>query len=133
MKKLLLLFFTMISTSAMYADDYTYFTIVGQDGTKTSITAVGLTITFSDNNLIASNSKTGESATIALSNLSSLNFSTTNETTGINAVETDIKQSLSDADGIYDLNGRKIPTSKTPSKGIYIVKKNKQANKIQIK
>lgn len=133
MYRVLLLLFTIIGTSAVYADDYTYLTIVGQDGTKTSITAVGLTITFSDGNLLAANSKTGESATIALSNLTSLNFSTTNETTGINTIEREQKPALSDADGIYDLKGRKIPSSETPSKGIYIVKKNKQANKIHIK
>jgi hypothetical protein len=131
MRKLIIGFILAAISITTHAADYTYLTIVEQDGTKTSLTAVGLTITFSDGNLVATNSTTSESKTISLSNLASMNFSTANETTtGIQNVSIDID----DADTfIYDLSGRQIPSGGSLTKGIYIIKKGSVTRKIQVK
>lgn len=131
MRKLIIGFILAAISITTHAADYTYLTIVEQDGTKTSLTAVGLTITFSDGNLVATNSTTSESKTISLSNLASMNFSTANETTtGIQNVSIDIDN----ADTfIYDLSGRQIPSGASLTKGIYIIKKGSVTRKIQVK
>jgi len=133
MKKVLMTFVAIAAVNIALADSYTYLTLVEQDGTKTSLTAVGLTITFADGNLVATNETTSESKTIALSSLASLNFSTTQETTtGINTLEKE-DFSLSEADAIYDLNGRQIPVGNSLPKGIYIIKKDNATHKIHIR
>ena len=131
MKKLIIGFILAAISITTHAAEYTYLTIVEQDGTKTSLTAVGLTITFSDGNLVATNSTTSESKTVSLSNLASMNFSTSNETTtGIQDISIDIQ----DTDTyIYDLSGRQIPSGTTLTKGIYIIRKGSVTRKIQIK
>ena len=132
-KKVLLITLAMAAVLSTYAADYTYLTLVEQDGTKTSLTAIGLTITFSDGNLVATNSITSESKTIPLSNFVSMNFSNNNEsTTGINTIESE-SFSISDADAIYDLAGRQISSYAPLAKGIYIIKKGSVTRKIQIK
>ena len=131
MKKLIIGFILAAISITTHAAEYTYLTIVEQDGTKTSLTAVGLTITFSDGNLIATNSTTSESKTVSLSNLASMNFSTSNETTtGIQNISIDIQ----DTDTyIYDLSGRQIPSGTSLTKGIYIIRKGSVTRKIQVK
>lgn len=131
MKKLIIGFILAAVSMTGHAADYTYLTIVEQDGTKTSLTAVGLTITFNDGNLVATNSTTSESKTISLSNLASMNFSTSNETTtGIKSISIDIQ----DSDAvIYNLSGQQIPSGSSLSKGIYIIKKGSVTRKIQVK
>lgn len=132
-KKVLLITLAMAAVLSTHAADYTYLTLVEQDGTKTSLTAIGLSITFSDGNLVATNSITSESKTIPLSNFVSMNFSNNNEsTTGINTIESD-SFSISDADAIYDLAGRQISSYAPLAKGIYIIKKGSVTRKIQIK
>ena len=131
MKKLIIGFILAVVSISVHAADYTYLTLVEQDGTKTSLTAVGLTITFSDGNLVATNSTTSESKTISLSNLASMNFSTSNETTtGIQSISIDI---LDTKTVIYDLSGRQIPSGSSLSKGIYVIKKGSVTRKIQVK
>ena len=104
-----------------------------QDGTKTSLTAVGLTITFSDGNLVATNSTTSESKTISLSNFASMKFSTSNETTtGINTIEAE-SFGIGEAEAVYDLSGRQIPSNASLPKGIYIIKRGNVIRKIQVK
>jgi len=131
MKNFLILIMLWVAMS-VYAADYAYLTVTEQDGTKTSLTAVGLTITFSDGNLVATNSTTSESKTISLSNLASLNFSTSDETTtGINAAKTSF--SVAEADAIYDLTGRQVPAGNKLTKGVYLIKKGSVIKKIQVK
>ena len=131
MKKLIIGFILAAISVTIHAADYTHLTFVEQDGTKTSLTAVGLTITFSDGNLVATNAATSESKTISLSHLASINFSTSDETTtGIQNVSIDIQ----DADAvIYDLSGRQIPSGSSLTKGIYVIKKGSVTRKIQVK
>ena len=131
MKKSLLLFITLLGIATMQAEDYKYLTIVGIDGTKTSLTAVGLSISFSDTQLTAKNAYTDETTTIALTNLASMNFSNTNETTGIHTIhanETDEK-----SDVIYNLQGEQLPANATLPKGIYIIKKGNETQKVIVK
>lgn len=133
MKKQIIGFILAAISITTHAADYTYLTLVEQDGTKTSLTAIGLTITFSDGNLVATNSITSESKTIPLSNFVSMNFSNNSEsTTGINTIESE-SFSISDADAIYDLAGRQISSYAPLAKGIYIIKKGSVTRKIQIK
>ena len=80
MKKSLLLFITLLGMATVQAEDYNYLTIVCIDGTKTSLTAVGLSISFSDTQLTATNAYTDETTTIALTDLASMKFSNTDET-----------------------------------------------------
>ena len=52
--------------------------------------------------------------------------------TGIRVVGTDREEPDFDhADSIYDLNGRQLPAGRQPQKGVYILRKGKQAKKIQ--
>ena len=74
-KALLLIMIVLFGMATAHAEEYTYLTIVEQDGTKTSMTAVGLSLSFNGENLTASNAYTGESKVIALTNLVSMNFS----------------------------------------------------------
>ena len=130
MKKVFLISLAMAAAFSTKAADYTYLTLVEQDGTKTSLTAVGLTITFSNGNLVATNADTSETKTIALSDLVSMNFSNSNETTGINSIEAE-DFSLNEADAVYDLKGRRIPSNTSLSNTIYIIKKDSITQTIQ--
>lgn len=81
---------------------------------------------------MATNADTSETKTIALSDLVSMNFSNSNETTGINSIEAE-DFSLNEADAVYDLTGRRIPSNTSLSKGIYIIKKGSITRKIQVR
>lgn len=133
MKKWLTSLLAVAAMQSIQAADYDYLTIVETDGTRTSLTAVGLTITFSDGSLVATNANTSETKTVSLTNLASLNFSTTNETTtGISSIEAE-GFNLGEAEAIYDLSGRQIPEGTSLTRGIYIIKKGGITRKIQIK
>lgn len=133
MKRVLLSTLALAAVFSMRAADYTYLTLVEQDGTKTSLTAIGLTITFSDGNIVATNSATSESKTISLSSFASMNFSNSNETTtGINAIEAE-SFGIGDAEAVYDITGRQIPAATSLPKGIYIIKKGNTVRKIQVR
>ena len=128
---ILLLGFAVIAS----ADNYKYLTIESSDGNQTSLNAVGLTISFSGGNLVASNGT--ESATISLSTLSAMRFSATKDSSGneagiSTASITDDGFSIKEADAIYDINGRQVPLSDV-KKGIYIIKKGQTTRKIQVK
>jgi hypothetical protein len=130
-KKAIITLFLGSVLTAM-AEDYTYLTIESADGSKASLTAVGLQIKFKDGNLVATNGT--ESTTIALSALSAMRFTATDEsgTAGITSNVTDDDFSINDADVIYDLQGRRIASNQI-KKGIYIIQKDNQTKKIQVK
>ena len=138
MKRQALLAMILAGTLAAQAADYEYLTIEKSDGTAQSLTAVGLKITFSNGNLMATSGT--ESATIALSDLSRMYFSNTKEATAIDNLQMDDLQSAADKDiEIYDLQGRRIKgqigkssNSQMP-KGIYLVKQNNKTKKVQVK
>ena len=133
MRKTLLLIISLMCIGVVYSEDYTYLTIVQQDGTKTSLTAVGLSMKFADGNLTVNNAYTDESKTIALSNLVSMNFSNSNETTGISDIKTNGNAGLDGAEAIYTLQGQRIPEGKQMPKGVYIIKKGNVTQKLQVR
>ena len=117
----------------MHAEEYTYLTFVEQDGTKTSLTAVGLSLSFDNGYLTASNAYTGESKEIALVSLASMNFSYDDESTGIRNIQADDIVSIDQADAIYTLQGQRLPSGRQLPKGIYIIKKGNVTKKLQVR
>ena len=124
MKKILLLLALMIGTLTAYAADYTYLTFEMTDGAKVSVEASSLTITISGTTLTAG------SQSFSLSNLSKMYFSTSDETTGIEAISA---QQLNEASEIYDLQGRKVQKDLMRSGQVYIVKTKTGTHKIAMK
>lgn len=131
MRKTLLLITILLGISNAHAEDYTYLTIVGVDNSKISLTAVGLSISFCDGNLVAKNAYTEETATIALTNLASMYFSTNDETTGIHTILANASNCQVEA--VYNLQGQQVSTNTPLRKGIYIIKQGNITQKIQIK
>ena len=129
-KTLLLIMIVLFGMATAHAEEYTYLTIVEQDGTKTSMTAVGLSLSFNGENLTASNAYTGESKVIALTNLVSMNFSNADETTGIETM--DNGQWIMD-NYVYDLQGQQVPKGRRLVKGIYIIRKGNVTQKLQVR
>ena len=129
MRSVLLLLFTFLGLAVVRAEDYAYLTIVGADGGKTSLTAVGLTLSFSDDNLVARNAYTDESLTLPLSSLASMNFSNDDETTGIAPVHA----VTSGDDAVYTIQGLRLPVGTPLKKGIYIVRKGSKTQKVQVR
>lgn len=119
--------------ATVHAEDYYYLTIVETDGTKTSLTAVGLSLNFSSDKLTASNAYTDESKTIMLSHLASMNFSNNDETTGIRSIQTEESISIEDADAVFTLQGQKLPASAPLKKGVYLVRKGTITQKLQVR
>ena len=104
-------------------DVYTYLTFEMTDGTKTSVSASSLTLTFSGNTLTAG------SQTFPLSNLSKMYFSMTDETTSIEEIGIG---ALDEATEIYDLQGHRIPKGQM-RKGVYILKTKNRTQKVVVK
>jgi len=130
MKRYLLIMIVLFGIAVAHAEEYTYLTIVEQDGTKTSMTAVGLSLSFSGENLTASNAYTGESKVIALANLVSMNFTNADETTGVETMENG--QWIMD-NYVYTLQGQPLPSGRPLSKGIYIIRKGNVTQKLQVR
>jgi len=115
MKKIILLMFMALAgTTATFADGYSYLTFVTTDGNKTSVSVSSLTLTISGTTLTAG------SESFTLTDLSSMYFSETDESTatGISVIT---PSSIDDATEIYDLQGRKV-TRQQMSKGAYIIR-----------
>ena len=124
MRSVLLLLFTFLGLAVVRAEDYAYLTIVGAD-----LTAVGLTLSFSDDNLVARNAYTDESLTLPLSSLASMNFSNSDETTGIAPVHA----VAGGNDAVYTVQGQRLPVGAPLKKGIYIVRKGSTTQKVQVR
>ena len=136
MKRTAFIAMLMAGTLTAQADNFTYLTIEKTDGTAQSLTAVGLTISYSEGNLVATNGT--ESATIALADVSRMYFSNEQATTGISKTVASTTKPTTDAlsDGIYNLQGHRVASiSQLASlkKGIYIIVENGQSKKIQVK
>ena len=95
------------------------------------LTAVGLSISFSDTQLTATNAYTDETTTIALTDLASMKFSNTDETTGIHTIHANETNDKKNA--IYNLQGEQLPVNATLPKGIYIIKKENETQKVIVK
>ena len=119
--------------ATVHAEDYYYLTIVETDGTKTSLTAVGLSLTFSSDELTVTNAYTDESKAIALSHLASMNFSNNDETTAVRSIQTDAASSIDEADAVFTLQGQKLPASTSLQKGVYLIRKGTKTQKLQVR
>ena len=112
------------------ADSFSFLTIEKTDGTAQSLTAVGLTINYSNGNLVA---------TIALTDISRMYFSNEQAiTSAISTVNTSTPTSETNpqSDGIYNLQGHRVASLSQRSslrKGIYIIVENGQTKKVQVK
>ena len=133
MRKVLLLITVLFGMATAHAEEYYYLTIVETDGTKTSLTAVGLSLTFGSDELTVSNAYTDESKTIALSHLASMNFSNNDETSGIRSIQADATFSIDEADAVYTLQGQKLPASTPRQKGMYLIRKGTTTKKLQVR
>ena len=129
MKKIILLFTTLVETLMAQADGYTYLTFETTDGAKASVAVSDLTLTISGTTLTAG------SQTFTLSNLSKMYFSTSDEsTTGIEEIT---NAAMDEATEIYDLSGKKIVNGKWSNgklpHGVYIVKTKSKTFKMVVK
>ncbi len=128
MKKTIISCLLSILTMGTWASNYQYLVFTLSDGTQKAVTASGLTITFSDGNLVAT-SGSSTLATIALTSLTSMVFS--NETTGIDNIESSL--TIDESAAIYDMGGRLMPRDAQLPKGVYIMKTNNKTIKFQVK
>ena len=138
-KSIFLTLLCILSCLSMRAADYQYMVFTMNDGTTQAVTATDLTISFANDNLIAS-SGSETLATLPLATLASMEFSATGSTTAINEVGTDetvisdVNSIITDSNTvIYDLQGRVIPHGSALSKGTYIVKNNKRTIKVNVR
>ena len=128
MKKLRAILLTailVISFATIKAEDYKFFTIEKSDGTSQTMTAVGLTINYTDGYLVAQNGN--ETTKILLSDLKRMYF--TNEAAAISEI-TDEKASNNET---YDMQGRRITDKPLMNRGIYIIKKDGKTQKVFVK
>lgn len=128
MRTTLLLLVSLLGFTALHAEEYEYLTLVELDGTKTSMTAVGLTLSFGEGSLTACNAYTDETKTLSLGSLASLNFSGSDETTAIHAV-----QAEGGVEAVYTLQGRQLPVGTPLKKGIYIIRRGSTIQKVNVR
>jgi len=139
MKAFLLTIGMMIGTLAVSAQSYSYLTFTTAEGAETSMSVSNLKITFSDNNLVATND--AGTQTFALAGLQKMYFATS-PATGIHSVQTGSATSVSILGGklfvdgaeansvsIYSLDGRKM-RNQNLTRGAYIVRVNGQTYKV---
>ncbi|MBO4316178.1 MAG: hypothetical protein J5867_09510 [Prevotella sp.] len=131
MKRYLLAAIIMVLSSlTLHAEDYTYLTLQTKDGTTYSLAVSGLSITFSNGYMVAS-----DGTSLQLSSLSKMYFSTSS----------DIHQlKMESAEGnvlVFNDSGVLLGTFPTLDralsslgKGLYVIKKsNGETNKVSVK
>lgn len=121
-----------VGTLPTMAGNYPYLTFELTDGAKVSVSVSSLTLTVNGTTLKAG------SQTFTISNLSKMYFSSTDETSGVTAID---ELTADDFEGkeIYDLNGHKIELQITNyelpklPRGVYIVKSKNKTCKIVVR
>ncbi len=133
MKKIVLFLITAVASIGASAQTYSYLTFSETSGTETSISVSGLSITYSNGNMIATNS--AGTTTIALTSLSKMYFSET-ATVGIVINKASKAQPVT----VYSVSGVKIGsfTNATALKaalrqGVYVIEANGETSKILVK
>ena len=126
MKSFILGILMMVGTLPTMAESYPYLTFELTDGTKVSVSVSSLTLTVNGTTLKAG------SQTFTISNLSKMYFSSTDETSGVTAID---ELTADDFEGkeIYDLNGHKLDSDTQLPRGVYIVKSKNKTCKIVVK
>ena len=125
MKKLFLTLLTAAAIITAQAADYQYLTFEMTDGTKASVEAANLSLTFDGTTL-----KVG-TETFVLTNLAKMYFSTNNQTTGISQIDNG-ELKIDNFTEIFDLKGNKVSKDQM-RKGIYIVKTKNGTAKLTVK
>lgn len=120
-----------IVSAKVMADNFPFLTFEQTNGTLTTIASTGVTITFNNGNLVAT--QDGKTTTIALADLNKMYFA---ETSAVRNLEVDNDSQCH----VYSVDGRKIGTFKsiteaqaTLKQGIYIVKENGRTYKATTK
>lgn len=126
MKSFILGILMMVGTLPTMAESYPYLTFELTDGTKVSVSVSSLTLTVNGTTLKAG------SQTFTISNLSKMYFSSTDETSGVTAID---ELTADDLEGkeIYDLNGHKLDYNAQLPRGVYIVKSKNKTCKIVVR
>ena len=117
----------VMSSMVLNAEEYTYLTFQTKDGTQYSLAVSGLTITFADGNMLAS-----DGTSLPLSSLSKMYFSTTSDISGLKIDDT------KEAVLVFNSSGIQIGAYSTLQealsslgKGLYLIKNNKgETNKV---
>ena len=126
MKSFILGILMMVGTLPTMAESYPYLTFELTDGAKVSVPVSSLTLTVNGTTLKAG------SQTFTISNLSKMYFSSTDETSGVTAID---ELTADDFEGkeIYDLNGHKLDSDAQLPRGVYIVKSKNKTCKIVVR
>ena len=134
MKRVILILVLVASAVlSVSADNFNFLTLQQADGTEQSFNVSGLTITFSDGNMLVSQG--GTTTTLSLKDLNKMYFSVTSGIRQPESVATKMETA-----SVYDLQGRKgadnvqlsTINSELP-KGVYIVKQGNTSVKIAVK
>lgn len=137
-KTIILTLLCIVSSMSMRAADYQYLVFTMNNGSTLAVTATDLTISFANDNLIAT-SGNETLATLPLATLASMEFSNDNGITAINVVSADgaildVNSIITDSNtAIYDMQGRMMPQGSALPKGTYIVKNNNRTIKVNIR
>lgn len=131
MKRFVFLVLLALTWGKIVASDYPFLNIEQTNGTITTLESTGLTITFTDGKMIAS--QNGSSTTFSLIDLNKMYFGTTN---GVKLLELENEKSFT----VYNISGIKIGEFENSSdinnklnKGIYIVEKGGKSYKLSVK
>lgn len=123
MRRTFLLLIIMAATSILHAGNYNYLTFETTKNIRVSVNLTSLKISISGSTLIV------DSLQFRLSKLSKMYFSSTDETTGIERVES---EAIDKATDIYDLLGHKV-TKDQMKKGVYILRAKDKTCKLIVK
>ena len=124
MRKIVLFWMALVGSLTVQAGEYAYLTFEMTDGAKASLAVASLTLTISDNMLTAG------SQTFALSNLSKMYFTASDET--VTGIESLTNAAIEEAAEIYDLQGHKVSKDQM-RKGVYIVKSSSRTYKMIVR
>lgn len=117
-----------MGTLTAHAVDYPYLTFVLTDGSKASVSvASDVALTFSGQTLTI-----GTEKEFALTNLSQMYFSTTDETQGATGISETLATGLDDATEIYDLRGNRVSREQM-RRDVYIIKTKNGTSKVAVK
>lgn len=131
MKRFVFLVLLALTWGKIVASDYPFLNIEQTNGAITTLESTGLTITFTDGKMVAS--QNGSSTTFSLTDLNKMFFGTTN---GVKLLESENEKSFT----VYNISGIKIGEFENTSdinnklnKGIYIVEKGGKSYKLSVK
>lgn len=130
MRILLMALWMMLSSLSVNAEDFTYLTFQTKDGTEYSLAVSGLSITFIDGNMVAS-----DGTTLPLSNLNKMYFTSTSDIAKLK------REGTAGTVLVFNGAGIQIGTYSTLSealsvlgKGLYVIKKsNGETDKVTVK